>query len=79
MKSVRLVGLEEAVVFALEEVQLEIKANGISRQEKAMLFHQLGSLHMLKGNKGRQIFSWLKAILLDPKNPMIKGSLKSLW
>ena len=79
MTAGKLLSLEEAVFFSLQEVQREIKSNGTSKKERALLFHQLGSLHMLLGNRSSQWIAWLKAIALDPKSSMIKESLKSLW
>jgi len=62
----------------LEEVESEIKLNGISLQEKAGLFHQLGSIYGLLGDEIKQKNAWQQAQNLAPNNEMIRASLKSL-
>ena len=62
----------------LEEVESEIRNNGTTKQEQAMLYHQLGSIYGLMGDSSQQNFAWRQAQRLDPNNEIILSSLKSL-
>jgi len=68
----------EILLIVLHEIEEEIRTDGISQQKKALLYHQLGSVHSLMGDKEQQKFAWEEAKRLDPNNQMIKSSLKSL-
>ena len=68
----------ETVLSVLQEVENEIRRDGICTKEKALLFHQLGSIHGLMGEKKQQEFAWQQALKLDPGSEMIRASLKSL-
>ncbi|MBD3360061.1 MAG: hypothetical protein GF365_05155 [Candidatus Buchananbacteria bacterium] len=68
----------EELRLILTEIREEISANGESSQEKASLFHQLGSVYGLLGNQEKQKSAWQQALQLDPGNITIKTSLKSL-
>jgi hypothetical protein len=73
------IGVEREVMLCiLEEVKSEIKHNGICNNERALLFHQLGTIHGLFGNSHKQRIAWQEALELDPKSDMIRESLKSL-
>jgi hypothetical protein len=68
----------EELLLILTEIREEISANGVNSEEKASLFHQLGSVHKLLGNQEEQKTAWQQALQLDPDNFIIKTSLKSL-
>lgn len=72
-------GIEpELLITVLHEVEDEIRADGICHQKKAMLFHQLGTIHSLMGDKDQQKVAWQQAQKLDPDNVFIGNSIKSL-
>ncbi|OGY41434.1 MAG: hypothetical protein A2Y82_00765 [Candidatus Buchananbacteria bacterium RBG_13_36_9] len=68
----------ETLLIILHDIEEEIRADGISQQKKALLFHQLGSVHSLMGDKDQQKFAWRQAEKLDPDNDFIRNSVKSL-
>ncbi len=68
----------QQLLEVLEEVESEIRNNGIGSKEQAMLYHQLGSIHGLMGDSCQQQFAWRQAQKLDPENKIILSSLKSL-
>ena len=74
---VELVG-REVIIQVLEEVEQEIKNNGISSKEKAFLFHQKGTLLGLMGQAEQQKRAWLQAQELAPDCMIIRTSLQSL-
>ncbi len=68
----------EVLLQVIVEIKGEIRCNGISRQEKAQLFHGLGSIYGLIGQKAEQKSAWQQAQELDPESEIIRASLKSL-
>ena len=66
------------ILEVLQEVETEIRNDGICPQQKALLYHELGSIHGLMGDKNQQKGAWQKALELDPRSEMIMASLKSL-
>ena len=68
----------EQLQIVLGEIQEEIRVNGTSPKEKALLFHQLGSVQGLLGNHQEQWAAWQQASELDPDSEMIRLSLQSL-
>ena len=71
--------IDPAVILeTITEIEEEIRNNGICSVKKAMLYHQLGSVHGLMGDKRQQKNAWQKALELDPANEMVRDSLKSL-
>jgi len=72
-------GVEAEILIAvLHEIEEEIRVDGICYQKKAILYHQLGSIHSLMGDKEQQKVAWQQAQKLDPDNDFIRNSLKSL-
>ncbi len=69
---------EEVLLMVLEEVEEEIRIDGVSLKTKASLFFQLGAVYGLMGDRLQQEFAWQKACQLDPQNEEIKKSLASL-
>jgi len=72
-------GVGPEIIFSiLVEVETEIRNNGTCKNERALLFHQLGTIHGLRGDKSQQEIAWQQAHELDPSSEMIRESLKSL-
>ncbi len=67
----------EVVLEVLSEIETEIRNNGTDYQ-KALLYHQLGSVYGLMGEENQQKIVWQKGLELDPDNKIIRRSLKSL-
>lgn len=63
---------------AMTEIEGEIRNNGHCQKEKARLYHELGSIHCLMGDKSQQEAAWLKAVELDPQSETFRQSLVSL-
>lgn len=62
----------------MTEIEGEIRSNGHCTKEKAKLYHQLGSVHGLMGDKTQQEVAWQKAVELDPQSEIFRQSLVSL-
>ena len=72
-------GIEPGLlIVVLQEIEAEIRADGVCHEKKAMLFHELGSIHGLMGDEEQQKAAWQQAQKLDPDNKIINASLKSL-
>jgi hypothetical protein len=69
---------EEILIIVLKEIESEIRYDGICPSEKALLFHQLGTVHGLMGDYSQQKIAWEEAKKLDPKNHIIILSLEGL-
>ena len=69
---------KDILIVVLNEIEEEIRNDGICSKEKAQLWHQLGAIHGLMGDHPLQKIAWEEAKKLDPKNQMILSSLKSL-
>ena len=69
---------QETLLIVLQEVETEIRLNGVNAKEKAQLFHELGSIHGLLGNDCEQQFAWQHALELDPDNIIVRKSLQNL-
>ncbi|MFC1598477.1 hypothetical protein ACFL2U_00485 [Patescibacteria group bacterium] len=69
---------QKTLLIVLEEVEQEIRVNGVNLKEKAQLFHELGSIHGVLGNTSEQQFAWQQALDLDPDNSIIRQSLQDL-
>ena len=65
------------LLATLAEIEEEIREKQ-SPKEKASLYHELGSIHGLMGDKRQQEVAWQKALELDPESVIFQLSLVRL-
>jgi hypothetical protein len=66
------------ILGVLQEVENEIRQDGVCPKERALLYHQLGSLWGLMGDRNQQRAAWQMAVDLDPQSEIFWQSLAIL-